>query len=81
MAAEPAGAGEPVCFLCPWEADGAPPCDLATLAGELRDAIYDAQARRLDLVIRTESGATARVFCAEQGRVLWRELSAYPPER
>ena len=79
--AEPADARKPVCFLCPWEADGAPPCDLATLAGELRDATYDAQARRLDLVIRTESGATARVYCAEQGRVLWRELAAYPAER
>ena len=73
--------GEPTCFLCPWEETTPSPCDLATLTGELRDAIYDAKTRRLDLTIRTASGETAHVFCAEQGRVLWRELAAYPPER
>jgi DNA replication ATP-dependent helicase Dna2 len=68
------------CFLCPWEESGTP-CDRATLAGELLDAIFDPKARRLELVIGTASGETARVACAEQGRVLWRELAAYPPER
>ena len=78
--AEPAEHAETVCFLCPWEESGTP-CDRATLAGELLDAIFDPKARRLELVIGTASGETARVACAEQGRVLWRELAAYPPER
>ncbi|MGE5334964.1 MAG: AAA domain-containing protein [Nitrososphaerota archaeon] len=69
------------CFLCPWETQRPAPCDLATIAGELSDAIFDAAAHQLELSIRTESGETWRVRCGEQGRVLWRELSAYPADR
>jgi DNA replication ATP-dependent helicase/nuclease Dna2 len=80
-----AARGEPICFLCPWEAQWEAHhtvhCDIATVAGELRDAVYDPAARRLELTLRTEQGETLRLLCDEQGKALWRELSAYPPDR
>ena len=69
------------CFLCPWEAQRATPCDLASITGELRDAVFHPALRSLDLTLRTESGETVRVRCEEQGYALWRELAAYPPDR
>ncbi|HEU5348307.1 MAG TPA: AAA domain-containing protein [Ktedonobacterales bacterium] len=72
---------EPACFLCPWEDQPAPPCDLATLSGELRDATRNPASRQLELTIRAESGETIVVCCGEQGRALWSALSSYPPDR
>src|SRR5690242_6953444 len=69
------------CFLCPWEMQRATPCDVASVSGELRDATFDSKLRQLELTLRDEHGATVRVRCEEQGRILWRELSAYPPDR
>lgn len=71
----------PACFLCPWEAQHQTPCDVASISGELSDAVFDPAQRRLELTIRSESGGTVRVHCDEQGRALWRELSAYPRDR
>jgi DNA replication ATP-dependent helicase Dna2 len=59
----------------------ATPCDVASISGELRDATFDPKPRQLELTLRDEHGATIRVRCEEQGRALWRELSAYPPDR
>ncbi|HKT40266.1 MAG TPA: AAA domain-containing protein, partial [Ktedonobacterales bacterium] len=69
------------CFLCPWEPQRASPCDVASISGELSDVTFDPRSRQLELVIRDEHGETTRVWCEEQGRALWRELSAYPPDR
>lgn len=82
-AAETASAaqGESICFLCPWEVQRAASCDVASVVGELHDAIYEPQQRHLELTIRAEGGETVRVYCHEQGRALWRELSAYPADR
>ncbi|HEY7342956.1 MAG TPA: AAA domain-containing protein [Ktedonobacterales bacterium] len=69
------------CFLCPWETQRAAPCDVASVSGELRAATFDPKLRQLELTLRDERGETLRVRCEEQGRALWRELSAYPPDR
>jgi DNA replication ATP-dependent helicase/nuclease Dna2 len=82
MAAETAKTPDtaPGCFLCPWEPPHLAQCDLASISGELRDAALDTVSRQLVLTVRTEDGETARIICGEQGRALWRELSAYPLE-
>lgn len=69
------------CFLCPWEMQRATPCDVASVSGELRDATFDPTSRQLELTLRDERGETVWVRCEEQGRALWRELSAYPSDR
>jgi DNA replication ATP-dependent helicase Dna2 len=59
----------------------ATPCDVTSVSGELRDATFDPTSRQLELTLRDERGETVRVRCEEQGRALWRELSAYPSDR
>ena len=81
MAAEESVNTAQSCFLCPWEMQSAAPCDVASVSGELRDATFDPKLRQLELTLRDEHGETLRLRCEEQGRALWRELSAYPPDR
>ncbi|HKW23397.1 MAG TPA: hypothetical protein VJO13_18595, partial [Ktedonobacterales bacterium] len=65
MAADESAKSAWNCFLCPWEMQRATPCDVASVSGELRDAIYDSKLRQLELTLRDERGETVRVRCEE----------------